>query len=142
MGLFFFVGQRVKLGRFDRKEAVSVQPLQTQITEIGQHPRVWVNVGAGVFEKLEVMSAAFAEACRDDLLCFPVEQYLRLQGVPLFLPAIAPSLLFFGLSTGVSVASTTINDMSTPSSERAARLLGRLNLPEVIRAASTLRMMR
>lgn len=47
--------------------------------------------------------------------------------------------VFWGRSTGVSVASATTNDSSTPSAERTAHLPGDLNAPEAARAPSTLR---
>jgi len=37
-----------------------------------------MDTGATPFKQLEIMGAPFAEACSDELLCFPVEQPLRL----------------------------------------------------------------
>jgi len=49
------------------------QTVQAEITKVGEHHRVGVNMGATLLEQPEIMSASFTESCGDDLLRVPVQ---------------------------------------------------------------------
>ena len=119
-----------------------MQLVQARVAEVGEHDGVGMDMGSAFLEEPEVVRPAPTKSGRNHIAGLPVEEHLSFQGVPFFLPTVTAPLLFSGRSTGVSVASITTNDSSTPSPERTARLPGNLNAPDAAKAPSTLRMMR
>lgn len=88
-------------------------------------------------EQEEVVGLAGSKAKANNLTAVVVHDYLGLEGMALFLAAVALPLFFWGRSTGVSVTSIKMKLYFNSLCSRL-RLPGRLNLPEPIRMPSTL----
>ena len=104
---FLLVGERMMLALLVRDLAVDVMLEQTQITAVCQALCLRRHRCPALPEELEVVHLARAERRCQDLLGFLVGDYLSLLRVTLFLAAVTAVLLFFGRSTGHSVASIT-----------------------------------
>lgn len=143
-GLIFLLllfRQRMILGFLERGLAVLMQVGQTLVASICQDPNVLGKVKFVILEKLEIMFATLAKGSRHDFSGFLVGDQLRfLRMSPLF-AAIVLFLVFFGRSTGCSLASTRITS-KTVSLGWSAFLPGRRNFFEPTRTSSTLRMVR
>jgi len=97
---------------------------------------------AGTGEQLAVVNAALCRCVgTNDFGRDLVDHDLRLYRVALFLAGVAAALLFFGRSTGVSVASTRTTSKIL-SDVNNAFFPGRRNSPLCISVFSTQRMIR
>lgn len=115
--------------------------VQTLIAAIAQQMNACGNLTTCLFEDRKVMRLARPVGGTNDFARPEVDDHLRLDGVPLLLARIVPPLLFFGRSTGVSVASTTITS-SWLSLSRSRFLPGSLRSAHRFRMFSTFVMMR
>lgn len=99
--------QRMKLAALVWRPAVGMLLDQAQIAAVREAPGLRPQRRPAALEELEVVRLARAEGGRDDLPGSLVGDYLGLLGVALLLAAITSALLFWGRSTGHSVASMT-----------------------------------
>ncbi len=94
-----------------------------------------------LLEQSQIVCFARSKGRRQQaFVAFP-DNHLRFARVPLLFAAVVTPLFFWGLSTGVSVASTTITCHSNSGSPNAF-LPGKAKRPEPNRAASILRIVR
>ena len=100
-------GQRVKLAPLVRYLAIFVMSEQAQITAVRQAFCLRRQCRPTTLKQPEVVHLARTERGCQDLFGLLVSDYLSLLRVTLFLAAVASSLLFWGRSTGHSVASMT-----------------------------------
>ena len=104
---FLLLGQRVKFALLVRDLAVGMMLEQTQIAAICQTLCLRRHRRPALPEELEVVHLARAERRGQDVFGLLVSDYLSLLRVALFLAAVTSVLLFWGRSTGHSVASMT-----------------------------------
>ena len=99
--------QWVQFAALVRRLAVGMMLRQPQVAAVGQALGLLGQRRPAALEELEVVRPARAEGRREDLLGLLVGDYLSLLGVALLLAAVGAALLFWGRSTGHSVASMT-----------------------------------
>lgn len=121
--------------------AIGVALLQAQIAAVRQALGTGVDRRPALPEQLEVVRLARTESRREDAPRLQIGDDLRFLGVALLLAAVRALLLFWGRSTGHSVASITTTSKTTSLLVRAF-LPGRVNSPERSRAFSTAWMVR
>jgi hypothetical protein len=113
---------------------------RNQIPTITQHFQTSTALTLTAFEQLEIMLASFTLCRRNDLQAARIHDHLTFERVSFLLTAVELTLLFLGRSIGDSATSTTTTSRLTSS--RKARLLGKLNKPDAIKASSTRRTVR
>ena len=107
VGLLFLVGERVQLAFLVRRLAVGMMPHQAQIAAVRQAAGPAKQSRPALDQQLEVVPLARAEGRGDDAPTSLLDQALGFLRVALLLAAVPQLLLFWGRSTGHSVASTT-----------------------------------
>ncbi len=95
-----------------RRPALFMQLRQPLIAAVGEQFKALMHFEAAPLVKRKIVCRAAPVVGADDLPARAVDDDLRLQRVPLLLPAVVRLLLFFGRSTGVSATSTTMNSIS------------------------------
>jgi hypothetical protein len=138
--LLFAARQLMQFAVFLRQNHIQRFGLQTPISQIGAQFQVLAKSNAALLKQFVIVVAAFAEKCCRDLLAFFFNDELRFQTVPLFLAAVKGALFFFGRSISLSVTSTIVYLIESPSSSRF--LPGKENLPDLIKISSTRRTIR
>jgi hypothetical protein len=83
--------------------------LQAKISAVDHRLGLWVESDARLLEQAKIMTTSFAVCQRDDFITRFINPYLCLEGAALFLAGVAGTLLFWGRSTGVCVASISVS---------------------------------
>jgi len=133
--LLFFLRQAMQLAVFQWQNHILQFGLQSPITQVRAQFQLFAKSHSALLKQFVIVRFAFPEKRRNNLLGFFVDQDLCFQRVPLFLARIISTLFFFGRSIKLSVTSTIVYLIASPSSSRF--LPGSANLPDLIKIFST-----
>ena len=108
VALLLLLRQGMIFGFLERGLAILMKFCQTLVPSVRQDPNVLRNVQSIVLEKLKVMLATLAKGGRHNFSGFLVSDQLRFLSMALLFATVVRFLVFFGRSTGCSLASTRI----------------------------------